>query len=263
MGEDGRARKRQKGYGPHPPRDARGGRRVPRCGNRRYRRAMTDLAIYDMDRTITRSPTYSGFLWHAARRIAPWRMLFAPALLGPLALYGLRLIGRARLKEWSQRILLGSHLPPVRLVPVAESFAAHTLATNLLPGARAQIAEDRRAGRRLVLATASYRLYAEAIGRAAGFDDVIATNSLARAKDGAIRAKIEGENCYGPAKLRMVEAWMAAEGLAREDARIRFYTDHVSDAPVLEWADEPFAVNPSPRLRRLAEERGWPLLDWR
>ena len=59
-----------------------------------------------------------------------------------------------------------------------------------------------------------------------------------------------------------VRGWLAAEGIARTDAHIRFYSDHVSDAPVLEWADEPFAVNPSGALRRLAGKRGWPVLDW-
>src|SRR3546814_7560257 len=74
-------------------------------------------------------------------------------------------------------------------------------------------------------------------------DDVIATNSII-GLDARIMARIDGENCYGPAKLRMILAWMVAEGIERENAQIRFYSDHVSDAPVMEWADEPFAVNP-------------------
>src|SRR3546814_5248680 len=55
----------------------------------------------------------------------------------------------------------------------------------------------------------------------------------------------------------MILAWMVAEGIERENAQIRFYSDHVSDAPVMEWADEPFAVNPHGKLRKLAGERGW------
>ena len=55
---------------------------------------------------------------------------------------------------------------------------------------------------------------------------------------------------------------MAMEGIARDEAHIRFYSDHASDAPVLEWADEPFAVNPHRKLRRLSRRRGWPMLDW-
>ncbi len=61
----------------------------------------------------------------------------------------------------------------------------------------------------------------------------------------------------------MIEAWMQSAGIARGDAHVRAYSDHVSDAPLLEWADEPFAVNAHGPLRGLAAERGWPLLDWR
>ena len=56
---------------------------------------------------------------------------------------------------------------------------------------------------------------------------------------------------------------MAGEGIARDDAHIRFYSDHVSDAPTLAWADEPFAVSPHAKLRALATGKGWPVLEWR
>jgi len=36
------------------------------------------VAMYDMDRTITRAGTYSGFLMHVARRRQPWRLMLLP-----------------------------------------------------------------------------------------------------------------------------------------------------------------------------------------
>jgi HAD superfamily hydrolase (TIGR01490 family) len=222
---------------------------------------MIELAIYDMDRTITRTGTYTPFLIHAALRIAPWRLLFAPLVLLAMLAYAAKLISRAKLKEINQSLLLGRHIHPAELAPVTRSFAERIMQLNVHPGALDAIAADRAAGRRLVLATASYRLYVEAIAARLGFDDVIATNSL-RGLDDRIIARIDGENCYGPAKLRMIETWLAAAGLAREDVRVRFYSDHASDAPVLDWADEPFAVNAHARLQRLAKARGWPMLDW-
>lgn len=222
---------------------------------------MTDIAIYDMDRTITRTGTYTPFLIHAALRIAPWRLVFVPAVVVVMLGYALKLMTRARLKEINQRLLLGPHILPADLKRVRASFAELVMRTNVLPGALRQIAEDRAAGRRLVLATASYRLYVEAIAERLGFDDVIATNSIL-GLDARVTARIDGENCYGPAKLRMIQAWFAAQGIAREGTRVRFYSDHASDAPVMEWADEPFAANPSRKMRRLAEARGWPVVDW-
>jgi HAD superfamily hydrolase (TIGR01490 family) len=219
------------------------------------------LAIYDMDRTVTRRATYVPFLLHAARRLAPWRLLLVP-LAGLLTLaYFLRLIDRARLKELNYTLLVGRGVAPERLVPVAESFAAEQLATNVLPQARAAIEADRKAGRRLVLATASYELYAGAIARALGFDDVIATRTLTDG-GGRVVPRIDGANCYGNAKRDMVEAWLEREGLAREAVHIRFYSDHHSDAPMHRLADEAVAANPNARLARLAAAEGWEVVRW-
>ncbi|MDB5698356.1 MAG: family hydrolase, partial [Alphaproteobacteria bacterium] len=113
------------------------------------------LAIYDMDRTITRRATYTPFLIHAALALAPWRLLLMPAALLAMAAYGLKLIERGRLKEINYRLLIGGAIAPERLEPVIQSFADRQIAANILPGARASIAADRAAGRRLVMATAS------------------------------------------------------------------------------------------------------------
>ena len=218
----------------------------------------TDLAIYDMDRTVTRRATYTPFLLHCATRLEPWRLLLPIVALSMLA-YVAKLIDRGRLKEINHRLLLGHQRSPALLKPLIDGFARRTVANNVRPGARAAIARDKAAGRRVVMATASYRLYALAIADALGFDDCIGTNSVI-GLDSRVHAKIDGENCYGPAKLTMIEAWLAAEGVQR--AHVRFYSDHASDAPVFEWADEPVAVNPHDRLRKLASERGWPVEDW-
>jgi len=222
---------------------------------------MRELAIYDMDRTVTRTGTYTPFLIHAAKVLAPWRLALATFVPFTMAAYGLKLIDRRRLKEWNQRLLLGGAVPRGKLQPAVDAFAELIYKTNVHPGALRQIAEDKAAGRRLVLATASYRFYVEAIAEKLGFDDVIATGSITGLDD-IIHAKIDGDNNYGPAKLRLIEAWMADQGIKREDVTIRFYSDHVSDWPALEWADTAIAVNPSAGLRRMAAKRGWQIVDW-
>lgn len=220
------------------------------------------LAIYDMDKTITRTPTWTPFLAFAMRRRARWRLALLPwAALAGLA-YGAKLIDRGRLKQTTQRWLLGGSIAATHVDTLTAAFADHVVATGVLDAARRHIAADRDAGYRLVMATASYAFYARAIAERLGFDAVIATESE-HDPAGALTPKIAGENVYGAAKLRAVEAWMAREGLARGECRVRFYSDHVSDAPVMEWADEPFAVNAHGPLKALARRRGWPVLDWR
>ena len=79
-----------------------------------------DLAIYDMDRTVTRRPTYTSFLLHCALRRAPWLRFGAErysganlfALRTPRAAIGIerwRAVEQDRKKGW--RVLLQMGLP--------------------------------------------------------------------------------------------------------------------------------------------------------
>ncbi|RST30081.1 HAD-IB family hydrolase [Sphingomonas ginkgonis] len=221
---------------------------------------MTDLAIYDLDKTVTRVPTYTPFLLMGARTNAPWRLALVPVAATAMLFYAARIISRPALKELNQRLLLGARSEPEQFNRLVEAFAEHTLATNINPGARRQIERDKAEGQRLVLATASYEVYAGAIARRLGFDDTIGT-ALRLAPDGRVLARIDGENCYGPSKKTLVDRWLARKQVA--PGKVRFYSDHASDAPMFEWADEPVAVNPHAALRRLAAERGWRVEDWR
>jgi HAD superfamily hydrolase (TIGR01490 family) len=222
---------------------------------------MSELAVYDMDRTVTRRATYGPFLLHCAVRRAPWRLLLLPLVLLSVLAYALRLIDRAKLKEVNHHLLIGHRVHLSALRPLVDTFADKEVATNIRPGARKAIARDKAEGRRLVLATASYRLYADAIAERLGFDDVIGTGSII-GLDERVHAKIGGENAYGEAKMRMIADWVEKSGLRGVHGHVRFYSDHVSDRPALEWADEPVAVNPHGRLKRLAQQRGWALEDW-
>jgi HAD superfamily hydrolase (TIGR01490 family) len=222
---------------------------------------MSDLAIYDMDRTITKRPTYTPFLLHCALHRAPWRLLLLPIVLVSMLAYAVRLIDRARLKEINHHLLIGAHIHPRELQPLVERFADAQLRSNIRPGARQAIARDKAEGRRVILATASYRLYADAVAQRLGFDDVIGTGSVIGLDD-RVHAKIAGENCYGPAKMRMIAEWIEKSGLKSLHGHVRFYSDHASDQPAFEWADEPIAVNPHAQLRRLAKQRGWRVEHW-
>lgn len=222
---------------------------------------MQHLAIYDMDKTITRAPTWMRFLVASAKRRAPWRLALLP-LAGVAGLaYALKLTDRARLKAYSHRLLLGSATSVADMDRLAEAFAAQEMEHGVLAGARERIAADRSEGYRLVMATASHGYYAAAIGRLLGFDAVIATKAL-RDSQGRIISILDGDNCYGAAKLHMILEWVEREALDRSGLYVRAYSDHVSDAPMLEWADEAYAVNPHKPLAAMALKKGWQRFDW-
>ncbi|QTD57779.1 HAD family hydrolase [Parasphingorhabdus cellanae] len=222
---------------------------------------MTKLAIYDMDRTITIRGTYTPFLLHMVFARAPWRLALLPLLPFGFIGYGLKLISRKTLKTYNQRLLLGSKPSIKKLEPHIERYADKVMRANSYAKAIGQVEADRAEGRKLVLATASYELYVNAIAARLGFDDVIATR-LKIDEQGQVLPEIIGENCYDVAKLDRIKTFLDDQGLTRDNIHIRAYSDHVSDAPMLEFADEAVATTPSAPLRALAKRRGWKILDW-
>lgn len=220
------------------------------------------ISIYDMDRTITRRGTWVPWLMFWVRREAPWRVILLPGLGMALLAYALKLIDRARLKELGHRLMMGRRVARPRLQAASIAFAEQVVAEDVYPQALEQIAADRAAGRRLVLATASNAFYVGAIAAQLGIEDVIATPT--RWEDDRLHHRLGGQNCYGEAKRVLVAGWMAREGVVGQP--ILFYSDHESDLPLFEMAvadgGEAVATNPSPVLRAIAAQRGWRVVDW-
>lgn len=221
---------------------------------------MQDIAIFDMDRTITKHGTYTAFLLFSATRRQRWRLLLTPLLVIALAGAGLGFLSRKAYKNIGFRLMVGPAIAAPSLSSLGEAFATRTIETNVAPVSWRQIAAERDHGSIVVMATAAPEYYAAEIGRQLGMGSVIATLQSRDAK-GNYLAAIDGANCYGEEKLRRIKGWMDAMGYDRGAFRVRFYSDDISDAPILAWADGAIAVRPDRKLRALAEKRKWRIVD--
>ncbi|MBE1528829.1 HAD superfamily phosphoserine phosphatase-like hydrolase [Sphingopyxis sp. OAS728] len=218
------------------------------------------VAIYDLDRTVLRKPTFTLFLLWAAWSEARWRLLLLPVLAALMIGYALRLYGRNRFKPAAIRLMLGASIAPQRAEKLATDFAAWRVPRDVPPGAASCIARDRTEGYRLLMATAAPEFYAGAIAEALGFDAIVATRHR-RDDHGNWLPQLDGENCYGAEKARRVNEWLDANA-ADGAAHIRAYSDHASDAPTFALANEFWLIGRGPRLSRLAERKGWQTLDF-
>jgi HAD superfamily hydrolase (TIGR01490 family) len=219
------------------------------------------VSIFDVDRTLTKTPTYFAFLVFGAKRIAPWRRIFIPLVMAGMLAYKAGLVSRKGLKQFMQARLLGPRISLNQANDLAAEFATLLMKNGLYPQAMDLVKREASDGRRVILATASHHFYIDTLAAELGIADVVATASVRRGE--ALTAKIDGENCYGEAKRDMVAALFMREGLARDQLHIRFFSDDISDLPLFEWVDEAVAVNPSFALQAHAGVQGWPVLDWR
>ena len=58
-----------------------------------------------------------------------------------------------------------------------------------------------------------------------------------------------------------MEQWLAQHQLGWADLESTFYTDSINDLALMEKVTHPVATNPDERLRAIAIERGWRILD--
>jgi HAD superfamily hydrolase (TIGR01490 family) len=124
--------------------------------------------------------------------------------------------------------------------------------------AAALIAEHQRAGRDVVLVSASGEEMVRPIGESLGISDIIATRMAV--KDGKYSGDVEFYNA-GPNKVRAVEQMAAERGYNLAESYA--YSDSVSDIPLLEAVGHPTAVNPDRGLRKHAIEHEWQMLEFR
>lgn len=201
----------------------------------------TRIILYDLDRTITIRPTFTPFLVYMALRQGGWRLIALPVWIAAMIGYKLGLYGRRPLKTFGLTVLVGRTVRSARLQPAIDDFVSRQIVRNIRPGALEQIRADRAAGALPVIVTAAPEIYAESIARQLGIAACVATRHQ-RAANGDLLATIAGENNYGAEKVRRVAAWLAEAGFARDACELVAYTDHPSDAPILQFADEGILV---------------------
>lgn len=79
-------------------------------------------------------------------------------------------------------------------------------------------------------------------------------------ENGKLTGELRQPLAIGQGKVHWMERWAGENGV--DLSRSYFYTDHISDRPLLERVAHPVAVNPDPKLARLAARRGWDVLTW-
>jgi HAD superfamily hydrolase (TIGR01490 family) len=112
-------------------------------------------------------------------------------------------------------------------------------------------------GHDVVIVSSSGAEVVEPIGEMLGADRVIATQMVIE------QGRYTGDIAFYAYADHKAEAMRElADRDGYDLAHSYAYSDSATDRPMLEAVGHPYAVNPDKVLRRLAAERGWPVLDF-
>jgi len=121
-----------------------------------------------------------------------------------------------------------------------------------------RIQQHKSAGKDVVIVSSSGEEVVGPIGAMVGADHVLATRMVV-SDDGKYTGEIE-RYVYGPEKAEAVRELAAERGY--DLAASYAYSDSITDLSLLEEVGHPTAVNPDRALRKIAVERGWPILTF-
>jgi HAD superfamily hydrolase (TIGR01490 family) len=146
-------------------------------------------------------------------------------------------------------------------IALRADYMASIIEKNIKKPALELIAQHRAAGDEILLVTATNEFVTEPIAKRFGIAHLIAVQ-LEVGADGWYTGRSRGTPSYQAGKVERVRQWLAERGQTWADVtHSTFYSDSMNDLPLLEHVHEPVATNPDPRLRALATERGWKVLD--
>lgn len=131
---------------------------------------------------------------------------------------------------------------------------------RITPEALALVRSHQHAGDTVMIVTATNEFVTRPIAQAFGVSELIAVE-LERDANGWITGEIKGTPSFREGKVARVAQWLDTRGLQWGDVEMSFYSDSMNDLPLLEKAHHPVATNPDARLRQLATERGWRILE--
>ena len=215
-------------------------------------------AYFDLDKTIlaTSSTWALGTPMRRSGLISSRALAYGLIAQIPYLLVG---TGTQRSSSLMEHLaLMSAGISRRDLMEVVEGALTTAIEPAVYAEALDLIEGHRRAGHDVVVVSASISEMVTPIARLVGADRAVATH-MEVGEDGLFTGRISRSMLHSEKVVALRED-AAAHGI--DPARCWAYSDSISDEPMLSAVGHPVAVNPDRDLRRMAQERDWPVRDF-
>ena len=138
-------------------------------------------------------------------------------------------------------------------------FMIHKIEPILLEKAQNCINQHKERGDTVLVMTASNSFVTAPIAKKYGINQMLATEPEIKA--GRYTGGVSGIPCFQSGKVDKLMPWLQKNEETLTGTT--FYSDSHNDLPLLELVDNPVAVNADKILTKIAEKKGWEILNWR
>ncbi len=216
---------------------------------------MSRIALFDLDRTLLRKDTVSLYVRYT-RGLGELRWRDRVHIAWWIAQYSLGVLDAPGIAEQALSSLRG--MPEIAFAARCDDWVRRDVERYISDEARVTIRRHRAQGDLLGIVTGATPYVARPIARKLGIEHVIATEL--EILDQTLTGRPHYPLCYGEGKILRTRA--LADELGFDLADAWFYSDSITDLPLLSAVGHPVVVNPDWPLRREALRRRWPIESW-
>ena len=219
---------------------------------------MKNITLFDLDHTLI--PLDSDYAWGQYTLALGWcdAKDFAERNAAFFADYRAGVLDIAAYVRFATAAM--RRQGAIKSIAARAMFMREIIEKGLRNEALALVDNHRNAGDQLAIVTATNAFVTRPIADIFGIADLLAVE-LAVDAAGDWTGEIAGVPSVREGKVTRVEQWLAAQDLDWNSANITFYSDSLNDLALLERVAQPVATNPDEKLRTIATQRGWRILD--
>ncbi|MEE2665618.1 MAG: HAD-IB family hydrolase [Myxococcota bacterium] len=221
------------------------------------RRAVSRVAaFFDMDKTLIAENSGSIYLKVRYQR----GEVDTRELLRGLGDYLRYKAGVLDLQSWARAAMLEfAGRTEEDLAAEAEQIFEQQIEQLIYPEAAALVQDHLASGHVVAIVSGATRYAVEPIARHLGVEHMLFT--ALEVEQGRLTGRVIEPICFEEGKVYWLRHFIDHHRI--DLARSYFYTDSVTDLPLLDLVGHPVVVNPDPRLYRTAVRRRWPVRIFR
>jgi putative phosphoserine phosphatase/1-acylglycerol-3-phosphate O-acyltransferase len=209
-------------------------------------------AFFDMDKTLIAENSATLYMKHRYEQgeVSRWD------LAKGLSAYLRYKVGALDLRAWTQSMMLefkGRSEAELR----TEGYRLFDLMVKetIYPEAADLVAEHHARGHTVAIVSGATRFIVEPMANYLGVGHIVYTRL--EAEDGVLTGRVVEPICFDEGKIYWIQQLIEEQRI--DLARSYFYTDSVTDLPLLDLVGHPIVTNPDPILYRTAVRRRWPV----
>ena len=209
-------------------------------------------AFFDMDKTLIAENSGSLYMQYRYQR----GEIGGVELLKGIGAYLQYKVGILDIRNWTKQMMLQFRgQQEADLEAEASVWFREMVAPTVYPEAIEAVRKHEAQGHVVAIVSGASRFVVQPLARMLGIQHMLYTRL--EVQKGAFTGRVIEPICFEEGKIYWIQQFIEEQGV--DLAKSWFYTDSITDMPLLDLVGHPVAINPDPLLYRAAVRRRWPV----